>query len=262
MKFRTLLILLFLSHNSTYIFGQYRKNYSNALKTNLTAAATRIYSLQYEKRLTDHLALNVTGFYREKSDFLFSGTLDNVAKKYGLGITGVDFQYIFIDQAKIGVKGFSPELRYYFGNKPSRFFMSVFGQMEYFDMMVPASLMGMYRGQTFEFVSPIDFDIRTMSGGVLVGKQFRWNRVGLDFVLIGPHFGKARKVYAEANSSMLGELNDEEKAYIRQSVIERFKLDQNLYGVSVGDEQADIRSVKKVPYFGLRGVGLNVFYYF
>lgn len=262
MKLRNFLFLCVGLAAHSLSFAQYGETPKNALKVNLAAVATRIYSVQYERVLTDHLAFNLTGFYRKQSGFLFSEQLDNLAKSRGLGITGVDFEYIFIDQAKIGVRGFSPELRYYIGNKPSRFFFSVFGQMEDFDMTVPALLKGMYHGQVFEFTAPVEFDIKTMSGGVLIGRQFRWNNLGFDFVLIGPHLGRARDVKAEANSTLLGELNEEEKAYLRQSVIERFKLDEEFYGVSVGNEQADIKSVKKVPYFGIRGFGINLFYYF
>jgi len=246
----------------TLCFSQNKEIHNDAIKVNLAAAATKIYSVQLEKGLTKHLSFTLTGFYRQKSGFLFSEQMDRLAKSRGLGLTGVDFEYIFIDQAQIGVKGFSPELRYYIGNKPSRFFVSLFGQMENFDMTVPASLKAKIRGDEFEFKAPVDFNIKTMSGGILIGRQFRWNRFGVDFVIIGPHIGKARDVKAEAISSLLGELTEDEKAYLRQSVIERFKLDQSLYGVSVGDEQADIKSVKKVPYFGLRGLGLNLFYYF
>lgn len=232
----------------------------NSFKTNLTAAGTKIFSLQYERMLSANWSFNNTFFYRPKSSIPFGTQLDRLAKSRGLGVTGVDFQYIFVDLAEIGVKGYSPEIRYYFGNKKNRFFMGLFGQYEQFDATIPASLEARYQGQVVELNKvPIAFDIRTISGGLLIGKQFNFgNRVTLDFVLIGPHFGKGNTVYAKVEQSLLSRLDEADKAYLKNKIIDRFKLSPAYYEVTVGDEKAEISNIKKVPYAGIRGLGFNL----
>jgi hypothetical protein len=246
----------FLSFFPFLVFGQ--KTPKNSVKTNLTAIGTKIYSFQYERTLSANWAFNNTFFYRPQSAIPFGTEVDNLAKSRGLGITGVDFEHIFVDLAEIGVKGYSPELRYYLGAKKNRFFVGAFGQYEDFDAILPASLEATYDGQIGEIRVPIVFDIRNLSGGILIGKQFNFgDRFHLDFVLIGPHFGKSSKVYAKVEQSLLSRLSDSDKEYLKDRIIERFKLSSTYYKVTVGNERAEITNVKKVPYLGIRGFGFN-----
>ena len=210
--------------------------------------------------LTPNWSFNSTFFYRKKSQIPLGTQFDKLAKKHSLGLTGVDFEYIFVDLAQIGVKGYSPEIRRYFGYKDNRWFVGLFGQFEDFDANIPASLEARYDGQIYTLDKvPINFDIRTISGGLLVGKQFRFGeRLSLDLVIIGPHFGKARKVYAAVETSILSRLNEGDRLFLRDKIIERFRLSDEYFDVTVGDEKAEINAFKKVPYLGIRGVGLNV----
>jgi hypothetical protein len=232
----------------------------NSLKVNLASAGFQLYSVQYERMLGSNFSFNNTFFYRPLKSIPFGTTADKVAKKHGLGVTGVDFEYIFVDLAEMGVKGYSPELRYYFGKKKKRAFIGFFGQFEDFDAKIPASLEVQYDGQTVELSKvPIAFDIRTISGGILVGKQFNLGRrLSLDVVLIGPHLGKGQKVYATVEQSLLSRLDENEKNYLKGKIIDRFKLNTDYYSVTVGDEKAEINAFQKVPYVGLRGLGFNL----
>ncbi len=232
----------------------------NSVNTNLTAIGSRIYALQYERMLSSNWSFNNTFFYRPKSSVPFGTELDKLAKKHGLGVTGVDFEYIFVNEAQIGVLGYSPELRYYFGPKKNRIFLGIFGQFEQFDATLPASLEARYQGQVVELSKvPIDFDIKAISGGLLLGKQFNFgDRVHLDIVLLGPHFGKGNTVYAKVEQSLLSRLDEADKAYLESKIIDRFKLSETYYDVTVGDEKAEIKNIKKVPYAGIRGLGFNL----
>lgn len=59
-------------------------------------------------------------------------------------------------------------------------------------MTVPANLAVKYKGITADLKVPVDFTFKTYSAGILIGKQFNWRRLGIDLVVIGPHFGKAK----------------------------------------------------------------------
>ncbi len=235
------------------------QDFKNALKVSLPAAFTKIYALQHEYRFSEHWSFNHTGFYRPKTGIIFGEQLDKLAKSRGLGITGVDFQYIFVNEAKIGVMGYSPELRYSFGKKRNKAFIGFFGQIEKYDTDLPALLLLQYQGDQVEVKAPVSFDISTLSGGILVGKQF-WlsKRLSLDIVLFGPHFGKANKVYASVEDSLLERLNDEDRNFLRDRVIERFKISEEYYNVTVQGSAAEITAIKKVPYLGIRGGGFNL----
>ncbi|MGR3809974.1 DUF3575 domain-containing protein [Jiulongibacter sp. NS-SX5] len=231
----------------------------NSLKVNVASAPFQLYSLQYERMLGNHFSFNNTFFYRPVKSIPFGTQADQIAKKHGLGVTGVDFEYIFVDLAEMGVKGYSPELRYYFGEKKNRAFIGLFGQYDDFDAKIPASLEVRYDGNTVELSKvPITFDIVSLSGGILIGKQFNFGeRITLDVVLIGPHIGKAQSVYAVVEQSLLSELDESEKNYLKGKIIDRFKLNTDYYDVTIGDTKAEINANQKVKYAGLRGLGFN-----
>lgn len=255
-----ILVFLIFIGESTRLAAQRNYDHRNGLKFNAVGLVTGLYSAQYERGLGDNLSFVATGFFRQKSIIPFSEPIDNFMKKNGL--LGINFEYIFMNEAQVGVKGISPELRYYIGDKKHRMFVSLFGQLEDLDMTVPASLPAAYQGTELNIIAPIDFAIRTISGGILLGKQFRFGRVGVDFVLIGPHLGNATKVDATIKSQLLAGLNPEDRELTKQKVIERFNIDEKYFLTSLGETQGDINAKRKVPYAGIRGFGVNLAYYF
>lgn len=221
-------------------------------------------SVQYERRLGKHWSFNNTFFYRKRSQIPLGNEFDQLAKKYSLGLTGVDFEHIFVDQAHLGVIGYSPELRYYFGERKNRWFLGLFGQFEKFDAIIPASMDATYQGQVIEISKvPISFDIRTSSGGILIGKQFMLAKnLYLDVVIIGPHIGTGNKVYALVQEDLLGQLNESDRQNLEASIYQRFDLNRKYYQVTVTEDKAEINAFRKVPYASIRGFGLNLGFYF
>jgi hypothetical protein len=234
----------------------------NAIKFNLAGPFMQTYSLQYERMLTKKISFNNTFFYRQKSLIPFGVQLDTLAKRHGVGLTGIKFNYIFMNEARVGVKGYSPELRFYLGKKKNRPFVALFGQYEDFDMAVPASLAVLYKGLVVDVKTPVNFTFNTLSGGILVGKQWKWNRMGVDLVIIGPHFGKAKAFYAVAQTELLSKLSEYEKVYLKDKIVERFGLSGEYFALDIAGEKAEIKSVKPVPYLGIRGLGVNLSYSF
>ena len=125
-KIVVLFSVLFLS----YHLGQAQRKtaYQKALKFNLVGPFTGLYSAQFETNASKRVSFVLTGFYRQESAIPFATEIDNLAKTRGLGISGVNFEYIFIDQAKIGLKGISPEFRFYLSKKKHPAFIGIFGQ--------------------------------------------------------------------------------------------------------------------------------------
>lgn len=238
----------------------------NSLKLNVAGLPLGIYSLQYERMLGDKISFNNTFFFRAKSDIPFGGFIDNLAKNHGVGLTGIKFEYLFMNESQVGVKGYSPELRFYLGNKKNKPFIGIFGMYEDFDMKVPAmfEVVTNINNQSIplDVKIPVNFTFHTLSGGILIGKQFRWNKVGLDLVIIGPHIGRARNFFAIGTSSRIEGLTEDEKYAFREKVKDRFGLQEKYFSMEITDKNAEIRSVKDVPFLGIRGVGLNLSYNF
>ncbi|MDP5139168.1 MAG: hypothetical protein NWP83_01710, partial [Spirosomaceae bacterium] len=130
------------------------------------------------------------------------------------------------------------------------------------DMLVPASLPVVVRDQFLEIILPIDFKIKSITGGLLLGKSFRFGRIGLDAVIIGGQAGRAYKVNASVNQEIISELTTEEKESLRQGVIERFGIDESYYDTQVVESGATLNQKRRVPFFGIRGAGLNLADYF
>lgn len=212
------------------------------------------------RHLTDKISLNQTFYYRNRSSIPLGHQLDVLAKRYSLGLTGVDFEHINVDLSQIGVKGYSPELRFYLGKHKNPVFLGFFGQFERIDAIIPASFEMQYEGNNFLLEKvPINFDIRSSSGGILIGKKFNFTEnIKLDVIIIGPHIGSAQKVYAVVEQELLNRLSDTDKDYMRAKIIERFNLSENYYNVSISDTKAEINAFRKVPYLGIRAVGLNL----
>lgn len=253
--YRFLLLFFFTGFSA---FSQHK----NSVKTNLVAGLTQIYSLQYERKLSENITFNNTFFFRPKNTIPFGDFIDDIAKEHGVGVTGIKFDYIYMDEAKLGLKGYSPELRWYMGKKQSRPFLGLFGMYEDFDMLVPALIPVSKDGRVLEVKLPINFTFNTLSGGLLLGYQFNWNRVGLDFVLVGPHFGRANDFYAAGENSAIQGLTDEEKDFLKEKVKERFGVTDKYFSLEVTDERAEIKSIRNIPYLGIRGFGLNLSYSF
>lgn len=237
-------------------------HYNNAIKTNATVIATGLGSLQYERMLNSKWGISATIFGRRNSGIPLGKTFDQVANRFGESIIGVNFEYIQVDKAQLGLSGFSPEIRRYFGRKSTRFFLSGFYQYEKMDLTVPAELVLQLNDEFYNSIIPVAFDVRASSVGFMPGIQFRKGRWGVDWTLVGPRFGSASSLRAEAQQTFLNRLSDEEKDFLIQGVKERFKLSDEYFQVEIQGSQAQIQAVRKVPYWLIRGFGLNVFYTF
>jgi hypothetical protein len=256
-KYWMLAIVFFMASN---VFSQKKESteFKNSLKINVTALAGQLYSAQYERKIKKNLALNITGFFRQKSLIPFGVMVDTLAKRYGLGITGIKFQHIFMNEAKVGTFGISPEIRKYFGSKKHRWYTSAYGQFQQYDVNVPAAFAIKYGSLYVDAKAPADFQFTSLGAGVLFGKSFDFNRLGLDITLLGAHFGNADKFKASVSNELIGKLNTEDKNYIKSKIEERFGLNPTYFDIKIEGSEANIANIKKIPYLGLRGIGFNL----
>ena len=255
LKMRIKKIILFLVVLTGY--GA-KAQYNNAIRVNVAGLPVNLYSVQLEHTFGNFIAFNNTIFYRPKLKVPFGKGIDKIAKNEGVGLTGIKFQYIFMDEAQLGMKGYSPELKFYLKKEGHRPFISLFGIYDQFDMQVPTLIF--VKG--FDVKVPVNFKFETLSGGILFGYQFQWNRVGLDLVIGGPHIGKGRKFYAEGHNPAIKGLSEEEKQDVKDGILNRFGLSDKYFKLEITDESAEIKSIRPIPYIGLRGLGLNFSYRF
>lgn len=238
-------------------------NYRNKVKLNITAATIKMLGLQYERKLNNHFSVTANVFIRPQSLIPFGVTIDSLAKQNGVGLTGIKFEYIEMNKAQVGVKGFSPEIKYYFGKSKHKNFIGIFAQSESFKVKVPASLSVRYTGRIAEITTPISFSFNTFTGGISIGKSFELSdRLALDVVFIGPHIGKALNFNATVKSETLGKLDTDDRLYLKDKIIERFGLYDKYFAVDVNADGAFIKSIKPVPYISTRALGINLAYKF
>ena len=81
-------------------------------------------------------------------------------------------------------------------------------------------------------------------------------------VVIGPHIGTANNFLAFGSNSAIQGLSEQDKYEVKERVKERFGLKDKYFNMEITDESAEIKSVRSVPYFGIRGIGLNLSYSF
>lgn len=232
----------------------------HAVKVNALGLAAGLGSVQYERMLNPQWSLSGTLFGRMKSNIPLGSAMDNLANRYGGSIIGVNFEYIQVDRSQIGFWGFSPEVRRYFGRNNTRFFLGGFYQFERLDLTVPADLVIQLNDQFYNSIIPVSFDVTTSSVGILPGIQFRKGRWGVDWTILGPRVGYATYLQANAQQSLLNRLSEEEKRFLIEGVKERFRLSDDYFSVSITESNAEIKAIRRVPYWLVRGFGLNISY--
>ncbi|MFN3590256.1 MAG: DUF3575 domain-containing protein [Spirosomataceae bacterium] len=259
-------ILFTLSLSCLTVSAQHREDFStknkSAVKLNVVGAAAQLYSGQFEQMIGNNLSVSLTGYYREKRGIPFGNTLNSLAGRFGEQIIGINFEYVQFEKAQVGVKGISPEVRYYFGRKESRPFLSIYAHAEKFDLNIPSELDILFQDKVYSSIIPIDFAVQSTSAGIMLGYQFRKGKWGVDWTILGPRFGYASSLFAQANQSLLERLSDSEKEFVIDDVYAKYRLNKEYFLVNIDGSRAEITNLKPIPIGIIRGFGLNIFRYF
>jgi hypothetical protein len=250
---------IFLLLLSPSIFAQ--KGPKNTIKLNVSGLGIKMLGLGFEHKINKTLSFNQSVFFRPKVLIPFGTIVDKVAKNQGVGLTGIKFQYIFLDQAKVGFWGYAPELRWYIGHK-KKTILGVFAQYENFNSKVPASLPVQKSGLILEVITPINFKFNTFSGGISIGRRFNWDRINLEVIAIAPHPGIATGFDVNLINSEFVRFTADDKQFIKEKLQERFGVTDRYFNTVVDNQGAFIKSIKPVPYFGLKGLIVNLGYSF
>ena len=165
----------------------------NLIKLNLLALAVGNFSLQYERLITKKTVVALSaGFTPERGIPFYSSfesAIDNQDTK---------------DQLK-GIKysnySITPEIRFYLGKEGFKgFYIGVFGRYTSYDVKFPLQYESVLSGIPNipgQYIPKesigLDGNIRAFSGGITLGAQWKLsNKIYLDWLIIGPHFGSSK----------------------------------------------------------------------
>ena len=141
-------------------------------------------------------------------------------------------------------------------------FLSIYAHAEEFDLNIPSELDILFQDKVYSSIIPIDFAVQSTSAGIMLGYQFRKGKWGVDWTIIGPRFGYASSLFAQANQSLLERLSDSEKEFVIDDIYAKYRLNKSYFQVNIDGTRAEIRNLKPIPIGIIRGFGLNIFRYF
>lgn len=162
----------------------------NLIKLNLFALAVGNFSLQYERLITPKTAVVLSaGITPERGIPFYSSfrnEIDNDDTREQL--SGLKYSNFAI----------TPEIRFYLGSEGYKgFYIGIFGRYTSYDVKFPLqydNLAANIPDIPSEMIpkDKIDLDgtIRAFSGGITLGAQWKLsNKLYLDWLIVGPHFG-------------------------------------------------------------------------
>ncbi|HTN47510.1 MAG TPA: DUF3575 domain-containing protein [Flavipsychrobacter sp.] len=157
----------------------------NNIKLNLFALPLKNFSFQYERGLNEHISVALGVRLQPKSGIAFRGLITNGLEDSDDAVSD------FLNDAKMGSWGITPEFRYYFGKKPlSGFYIAPFLRVG------GNSLEGTYIFKKDDgSLKSIDFSgkMNSVFGGLLFGAQWHLSkRVLLDWWIAGPSYGSIK----------------------------------------------------------------------
>ena len=178
----------------------------NIVKWNVAALITKSYSFQYERAVSNNIAVAIGYRNMPKSSIPFKSTINDAVDDAQTERT--------IDNFKTSNFAITPEVRFYLGSK---------GVFQGF-YLAPYVSYAKYSGEgPFQFDIPqlnrtetmfFKGDINTYTAGLKIGAQWKLSRlVYLDWWIIGPNYGSAKgDLYSQRNSSVV------EQAVIKQQI--------------------------------------------
>lgn len=254
----TILFFVFISINS---FAQEEKR--KVFKVNLSAAAMKAVTVQYERVFGNHFSLALGAGYRPKALLPYAKDLESYVDFADSRIDYISFDNVKKAESRIGMYHVTPEMRFYFGSKgaPIGTYLSIFGKYNDFHGDVPVFVDTDYKGVPVRLELPVDTKIQTASAGLMVGHQFRLgNRFTFDCYLIGAHFGRV-SVHGESNQNLEG-FDDDFRTRLRDKILTTFKINEDYLGLVVDNQGVRIDNARQLNYLNLRGFGFNLGYRF
>lgn len=156
---------------------------NNIIKINLPALVFKNISLQYERAVGKKISVAGTFRFMPKSKLPFKNTISDLADNAEL-----DRQ---LANTEVGNFAFMPEMRYYVGKKGvlKGFYLGPFLNFSRYN----ANLIYEYDDLLTTKTIPLDGNINTITGGLMVGAQWKLtNALNLDWWIMGPNYGTSK----------------------------------------------------------------------
>lgn len=218
----------------------------NLFKVNLTALPLKTYSVVYERAIGKKTSLGLGFRYYPEDKLPF---LDKIESAIDDEDTNKQLRNF-----KMSNYAITPEIKFYFGKDVFRgFYVAPFARYAVYSGSLPFE----FEGETTEQTIQLNGDIKTITGGLLFGAQWKLSkRIYLDWFILGPHYGSSK-------GSITGptdQLSVEDRNHLRDELQDAFQdADIPLVDITteVNDQKASVNFTG--PWAGIRaGISLGI----
>lgn len=214
----------------------------NIVKLNLPALALKTVSVQYERAVGKRISVLGTFRYMPKGKLPFESQIAKIED---------DPEFTRqLKNTKLGNWAIMPEVRFYVGKRGvgSGFYLAPYVNIARYDMSLPYQYDD--NGATKEI--PIAGNIHTLSGGLMMGAQWKLSKMlRLDWWILGPAYGQSKGTLSGQQS-----LSPSEQQSLRDELdqmdipLTKFTYDVHANGASI---------FFKGPWAGIRtGIALGI----
>jgi Protein of unknown function (DUF3575) len=184
MKLKVFILLLLISN---IVFAQTKTKITeregdwNIVKMNLSALATKTFSFQYERALSNKISLALGVKFRPSSAIPFKSTIKSFLDTLSDGVA-IDF----INNAKVGGYAFTPEIRFYLGKGAMHgFYFAPFARYESNNL---SNWRYTFKSTTKTIIIDFTGEQHGFGLGLQLGAHYMLsNKVSLDLWLVGPY---------------------------------------------------------------------------
>jgi hypothetical protein len=213
----------------------------NIVKLNVAAIGLKNLSAQYERILNKKLSIGVGLRYMPMTQLPFKATLqDKVLKQYEGWQSYGDIKF---DLSNYAV---TPEFRYYFGRGYGRgLYLASFVRYARYTVNSEVHYDVTYKGQQFAETIPVNGNFTTITGGLMLGAQWKlYKSLYLDWWILGPQYGAVNGTFIGTRN-----LDNDEQEAVR---IAANQYDIPYMNKSVEVSSSGMRLTVNGPWTGVR----------
>lgn len=220
----------------------------NLIKLNLTALPLNTYSGIYERAIGKKIAVGIGYKHMPK------GQLPMLSKIERL----IDDEEVnkHLRDLKLGSYAITPEIKFYFGKDIFKgFYIAPFARYSVYSVDLPFEFTVSETVSGYEKTEqiPLKGDVKTITGGLLFGAQWKLSkRIYLDWFIIGPNGGSAK-----GNITGNKQLTNEERDALQSEIDDLVSSDIPLVEISGKATNSGATIDFSGPWAGLRG-GINL----
>jgi len=229
--------------------------YKNIVKTNLSSIALANYGLTYERMLTRKISASV-GYRFMPSTYITQSPLGE--KVMDIVAEEDDDLSSQLDKLKTSGNAITLEFRVYTGKRPGAkgFYAGLYGRYASFKYDYPYD----FEKPSGTTLVPLKGNSRGIGGGVILGGQFMIaKRVVVDLFIIGGHYGSLTGKLEGLTD--MSDFDEADRAELKDEIEGLIDLGGD-NGIKADVRDDGVRADIKLPFLGVRGLGLTVGYAF